>query len=146
MSAREPHPDELLAMAYVDGELAVETRTAFEQRLASEPALRREVSELQALAVLARHAAPPEPMDHEWAALARDPLQRATLGVGWLLLLIGCAGLAGYTLYTLWSEPVPLPVKLLVSCIVLGLTLLLGATARGRLRTVALDPYEKIQR
>jgi anti-sigma factor RsiW len=146
MSAREPHPDELLAMAYVDGELDPDTRSAFERRLAAEPALRREVSELTALAVLARHSAPPEPMDHEWAALARDPLQRATLGLGWLLLALGCVGLRGYALFTLWCQAVPLPVKLLVSCTVLGLALLFGATLRGRLRTAGLDPYEKVQR
>ena len=49
MTSRErtPTPDELLAMAYVDGELDDEAARAFEDRLPDEPALVREVAELR---------------------------------------------------------------------------------------------------
>ncbi|MEZ6021025.1 MAG: hypothetical protein R3F17_13250 [Planctomycetota bacterium] len=38
-SPQEPSPDELLAMAYVDGELDHEARRVFESRLAGEAGL-----------------------------------------------------------------------------------------------------------
>jgi len=146
MSEREPTRDELLAMAYVDGELTAEGREELESRLAASPELRREVSALKELELMARAAAPKEPMDHEWEELARDPVQRGSLGLGWALLVVGVLGAIGYGLYELLASDAPIGVKLLVSAISLGFALLLGATLRGRLRTLPLDPYRKVQR
>lgn len=146
MSAREPTRDELLAMAYVDGELTPEGRVEFERRLAESPALRREVSALKQLELLARAAAPREPADLEWEALARDPVQRASLGLGWGLAIVGALGSMAFGVYALLGSEAPLPVKLLVGALLLGLALLLLATLRARLRTLSLDPYRKVQR
>ncbi|MEC8494787.1 MAG: hypothetical protein VXZ39_07690, partial [Planctomycetota bacterium] len=57
-----PPPDELLAMAFADGELSPEERLAFEQRMVREEGLARLVSEHMALDVLARRVAPKEPL------------------------------------------------------------------------------------
>ena len=146
MSTREPTRDELLAMAYVDGELTAEGRAEFESRLAASPALRREVSALKELELLARAAAPKEPMDHEWAELARDPVQRGSLGLGWTLLVVALLGGLGYGLFILLASPAPSGLKLLVLALCLAFALLLGATVRARLRTLPLDPYRKVQR
>ena len=146
MSGREPTRDELLAMAYVDGELRPAARAEFEARLAASPALGREVSALKELELLARAAAPREPMDEEWARLARDPLQRGTLGLGWILLIVGCVGLALFAGWQLFASDAPLALKLLMGAFLAGGALLLGATVRARLRTLPLDPYRKIQR
>ncbi|NOT29880.1 MAG: hypothetical protein HOP15_05455 [Planctomycetes bacterium] len=143
---REPTRDELLAMAYVDGELSAEGRAELESRLGQSPELRREVSELKELELLARAAAPKEPMDHEWAALAKDPVQRAALGLGWTLLIVGFLGLSALGLWQLFRSDAPLALKLLVPALLLGGALLLGATLRARLRTLPLDPYRKVQR
>jgi len=146
MSERQPTRDELLAMAYADGELAAPARDEFEQRLAREPALRREVSALRDLELLARQAAPKELADHEWEALAREPLQRATLGLGAGLLIAGLLALAAFGVYTLLvAELAPL-VRWPLVALLLGGTLLFGAVLRGRLRTLPHDPYRKIQR
>ena len=102
MSEREPSADELLAMAYADGELLGTERAHFEQRLAAEPALAREVAQLKRLEVLARHAAPPEPMDHEWERLARSGGQRGLWSAGWLFFGAGVLGLAAWD-STAWS-------------------------------------------
>ena len=59
---KDPTTDELKAMAYADGELTDADRTEFEARLATEPALARQVSEYRALEIIARQMAPPEPM------------------------------------------------------------------------------------
>ena len=146
MSEREPTRDELLAMAYVDGELTTEGRTEFEGRLAASAELRREVTALQSLELLARAAAPKEPMDHEWDALARDPLQRGTRGLGWILLALGFLGGSAFGLWQLFASDAPLALKLLFSALLLGGALLFGATLRARLRTLPLDPYRKVQR
>lgn len=146
MSAREPTRDELLAMAYVDGELTPAGRAEFEGRMAASPALRREVGALKELELLARAAAPKEPMDHEWEALAKDPVQRGTLGLGWILLVIGFLGASTLGLWQLCVSDAPLALKLLCAALLLGGALLLGATLRARLRTLPLDPYRKVQR
>lgn len=143
---RKPTRDELLAMAYVDGELSAEGRAELESRLDQSPELRREVSALKELELLARAAAPKEPMDHEWAALAQDPVQRAALGLGWILLGLGFLGLSAFGLWQLFRSEAPPALKLLFSALLLGGVLLLGATLRARLRTLPLDPYRKVRR
>jgi anti-sigma factor RsiW len=146
MSEREPSRDELLAMAYVDGELDEAGRAELEQRLAASPELRREVSALRELELMARAAAPREPMDHEWQALARDPVQRSTLGLGWSLLVLGGLGVVAFGLWQLFRSDAPLVLRLCVAAVSLGFGLLFGAVLRGRLRTRHLDPYRKVER
>jgi anti-sigma factor RsiW len=146
MSPVEPTRDQLLAMAYVDGELAPTMRAEFETRLAASAALRREVSALKELELMARNAAPKEPLDHEWEALARDPLQRGALGLGWTLLGLGFLSAVGFGAFELARSEAPLWLKLVCGALALAFTLLLGATLRARLRTAPLDPYRKVQR
>ena len=146
MSEREPTQDELLAMAYVDGELTSAARGEFEQRLGRERGLRREVAALQELELLARAAAPKEPMDHEWEALARDPVQRGALGLGWALLALGLVGLGLFALAELCLCDAPLVLKICLAAVLVGGGFLLGATLRARRRTQLLDPYRKVRR
>jgi anti-sigma factor RsiW len=143
---REPTQDELLAMAYVDGELDAAARGEFEGRMAAHDDLRREVVRLKRLEVLARRAAGPEPMDHEWQRLARDPLHNAGLGLGFTLLVGGAALLAACGLWWLWLSAIEMPFKLGLSAVVAGLALLFLITLRARLRTKPYDPYTEIQR
>jgi anti-sigma factor RsiW len=145
-SEREPSRDELLAMAYADGELAGEERAAFERRLAEDVQLAREVARYQSLQVLARQAAPPEPMDFEWRRLARDPLQRALAFGGWLLAALGALGLVAWGEYVVAVSDMPLLPKLALGGLVLGIALLFAAAIRARLRTHAYDPYTEVQR
>lgn len=148
MGANEPEPtrDELFAMAYADGELQGAEREAFERRLAERADLRLAVAHQRRLAVLARNAAGPEPMDHEWRALARDPLQRAGLGLGWALLLGGLALGLGWGLYAVWTSELAPALRLGLCAAALGFALLLGGALRARLRTRANDPYTELQR
>lgn len=145
-SQREPSREDLEAMAYADGELEGEARAAFESRLAERPDLVREVARHQRLSVLARHAAPPEPMDHEWRRLARDPFQRALLVVGWVLGVGGTLLLSGWGLHGLFSSDMPLFPKLTIAAVGVGLLALGLAVLRGRLLTRPYDPYTEIQR
>lgn len=146
MSPPEPSRDELLAMAYVDDELAPEARAEFEQRLAREPALRREVSALKDLELMAREAAPKELLDHEREALAREPLQRATLGLGATLLVVGVLALATYGMYLLLEAPLPPLLRWPLVAVLLGGAFLFGSVLRARLRTLPHDPYRNVRR
>ena len=143
----EPTREQLQAMAYADGELEQSVRREFEQQLAARPDLAREVTQLNRLQVLARQMAGPEPMDHEWARLERDPLQRAGIGGGLLLLLIGAVGLTGWLGWEIGvSRDLNPVVKLLLWALLGGGLLMLLASIRARLRTLPFDPYTEIQR
>ncbi len=143
---REPTREELLAMAYADGELALGERRAFEQLLAERPDLSRDVVRYQRLQVLAREAAPPEPMDHEWRRLGRDPRQRALVFLGWALACLGSLCLLGWAGWALATSDLALWPKLGLAAVLLGTALLLAAAVRARLRTRPFDPYLEIRR
>jgi anti-sigma factor RsiW len=143
---REPSQDELLAMAYADGELGADERGAFELRLAGDARLARDVARYRSLQVIARQAAPPEPMDFEWRRLARDPLQRALAYGGWILAALGALVLVAWGEYVVAVSDMPLIPKLGLCGLVLGIALLFAAAIRARLRTRAYDPYTEVQR
>ena len=143
---REPTKDELLAMAYADGELAGAELVEFERALAHRDDLRREVARLQRLHVLARHCAGPEPMDHEWSALRRDPLHRAGMGLGLTLFALGGSALILFALWALWAGDAPTVLKAAITAVLAGAALLLATFVRARVRTRVYDPYREIQR
>jgi len=143
---REPTADEMLTMAYADGELDPATRRAFAARLEREPALAREVAALRRLDVLARHAAGPEPIDHEWRRIARSPARRAGLALAWSLLVAGALGLSGSLLFALLGPGLALAPKLALAALAAGAVLLVLLTLRARARTLAYDVYREVER
>ena len=143
---REPSRDELLAMAYVDGELDEAARQSFEVQLTESESLRLEVVELRKLGILARSMAAPEPIDLEWRRLALDPLQRTSTVMGFAALAVGATGLAGWVGWMVWSSALPTTPKALLAVLCLGALVLFLVTLRGRLRTLPYDPYTEIER
>jgi anti-sigma factor RsiW len=143
---REPTGDELLAMAYADGELAGDARRDFEARLAREPGLRREVAELRALDLLARQLAPPEPAELEWSRLESGFAQRTGNRIG--LGLLGVGALLVVAGFLCWTCGRPLPMLLQAGglCLVHGLVLLFALALRARLKLSPHDPYTKVKR
>lgn len=143
----EPTREKLLAMAYADGELDGDARREFEALLERRPDLVDEVAAHQRLLVLSRQAAGAEPMDHEWARLARDPLHRVgTDGALWLLALatLGLLGYAGYAIVTV--EGLAPALRALLGLLLTGTLVLFLATLRARLRTLPFDPYRDLER
>lgn len=143
---KEPSEDQLLAMAYADGELDAADRRAFESRLASDPALALEVAQHKKLDLLARSVAPPEPMDHEWRRIEASPLHKTGLDLGWNLVLFGLVGLYLWGLLTVVSSPMHLILKALVTALMVGLGILFLIVLRARWRTQDLDPYTEVRR
>jgi len=141
----EPTEDRLLAMAYADGELSEESRRSFEARLAHEPALVRHVAEYEALQVLGREMAPPEPMDFEWARLSADPLRKGGHMLGWGLFVTGIVGLTVVGVHRVAVTMEGLP-KYLVLAAIAGLAVLLLLTVHARLRTLPFDLYKDVNR
>lgn len=133
-------------MAYVDGELAPAERAEFEALLATRRDLQLEVVTLRKLELLARSIAAPEPIDHEWKRLERDPLQRSSITLGFAALGLGALGLCAWAGYQVWVGDMPLLLKCLVGALCAGVLILFLATLRGRLRTLPYDPYTEIER
>lgn len=147
MNARtEPTNDELLAMAYVDGELDTEQRTALEARLPREPELARRVAHYRELELLARRMAAPEPADHEWERLESGPLHSVGARLAWVLLTLGALGLVGYGIFGLVASPVAAFPKTCLLCLIGGIALLAALTIHARLRLLPFDPYRKVKR
>ena len=143
---RIPSPDELAAMAYVDGEMASGDRAAFEARLEREPALVREVAAQQRLAVMARAAAPREPIDEEWRRIAGSAAHRVGLPVGWTHLAVGGIGLAVWCAYEIAIAPIGIVPKLLTAALAAGFLLLFLLAVRARIASRPFDPYDDVQR
>lgn len=143
----EPSQDELLAMAYVDGELDAASRHELETRLASDRALAGRVAHYRALEILARQMAPPEPTDVEWERLESEAVHSTGTRLGWGLLALGAAALIVFGIYGLaTSSAVSTAPKACIFCLIGGFAILLGLAVRARVRLLPFDPYRKVQR
>ena len=144
---REPTPDELCAMAYVDGELDAAERAALEARLESDEALAREVAELRGLELIARQMAPPEPIEHEWRRIQATPTHRWSQHLGLVATGIGIAGLGIAAVFQVVTDPgISLLLKLLGASLGIGLSLLFLGVLRARMQSLPLDPYTQVRR
>lgn len=146
MTEHEPTPDQLEAMAFVDGELSASARSTFEARLNSEPALLAEVAELRSLAVIARQVSPPEPMDYEWERMDEEFVHGTGMPTGLLLSAIGALGLLAWMVYLVLASELDALPKMFFALLVMGLGGLFLLVLRARLRTRPLDPYTHVKR
>ena len=92
MNESQPSQNQLDVMRYADGELPANEAQSMEQRLATDPSLRRELAAYQTLEVLARNTAPPEPADLEWQQLRSGTVHRGVGLVSWLLIGVSSLG------------------------------------------------------
>lgn len=143
----EPTEDELLAMAYADGELDPDARRDAAQRIATEEDFALRVAHYQRLDVTTRTAIPHEPQDTARAALAAEPLQRATISLGWMTATFGFIAFYAWVFYEiLQNEEMSGGPKVFLLSATGGLFLLFLSVLRGRLRELPYDPYTDIER
>jgi len=142
----ELEKDQMLAMAYVDGELEVDQRRQFESRLALEPALEKEVEELRKFALFSRRNIPPEPEDREWRRLGRDPLHRKGLRLGLWLCILAVAGFVAALGVTVLGSEEHWAMQLILIAGAAGVSLIALLTLRERLAVLPHDPYRKVHR
>ncbi len=142
----ELEKDQMLAMAYVDGELDAAELRRFESRLTVEPALEKEVAELRELALLSRRTVPPEPEDREWKRLGRDPLHRKGLRLGLWLCILAVAGFAAALGITVLDSSEHWTMQLFLLSGAAGVCLVTLLTLRERLAVLPHDPYRKVHR
>lgn len=141
-----PTTDELLAMAYADGELAPDARAQFEARLLAEPRLRTLVAEQRQFAVLARESAPPEPLELERLHVERGAPQAFLARLGRVLLVLACAYALVSLALGLCGARLSLPLAGAVLLGAAGLGALALRAQRIRSATRHLDPYRNVQR
>lgn len=138
--------DALLVMRYADGELEEAEARAFEARLRMEPALEQELARLRELEVLARAGAPPEPGDHAFTRLTRNPLHTLLAWTAWALLGAPALALLFAWLRT-WIAAEPFQLAEWWGHLALtGSLLLLVRVGLERMVRAPFDPYRDVQR
>ena len=86
------------------------------------------------------------PRDDQWSEVPRGPASRLSFGLGWTLLLLFGAGMLGLVVSLIWTDSMPLTVKLLLFAGLGGLTLLLLSELIDRLKTLRNDPYRSVDK
>ncbi len=140
-----------LLAGYVDGELTEEERIRFEEALASDPSLRAELDEFRKLkevtSMMNYADLPLEVWDTYWESIYRK-LER---GIGWVVFSLSAIGLlffgAWQLLSELWTDPAaPLWIKLGVTGVAAGSSILLVSYGRERFFAFKRDRYSEVQR
>lgn len=145
-SARGPTTDELLAMAYADGELAPEAERVFEARLAVEPRLRVLVADQRRIAVLAREAAPSEPLELASIEIERGAPFPLLAFAGRALLVVAGLWTVLWLSFACFEDMRRPPIAGAALALLLGLGLLALRAVLVRRATVHLDPYRDLRR
>lgn len=141
-----PEDDQMLAMAFADGELRGETLEAFTQRIAREPALARAVDEFRRLEMLTRQLSPPEPRDLVWREHASGELHRLLMFGSYVCLILAAATGVLLILCSSFGWRVPAGPEVASALAVLGLLQMLFASLRWRKGEHGHDPYVHVKR
>lgn len=141
-----PTTDELLAMAYADGELSADATRVFESRLAHDARLRALVADQQRIAVLAREAAPSEPLELASLIVERGVLFPVLGFVGRALLVVTLVWLAAWLACTCTEGTWCPPIAGAALSALVGIALLAIRAALVRRATHHLDPYQGVRR
>lgn len=141
-----PEADQMLAMAFADGELRGEALEAFTQRIAREPALARAVDEFRRLELLTRQLSPPEPRDLVWREHASGELHRLLMFGSYVCLILAASIGALLILCAALGWRIPAGPQVASALAVLGLLQMLFASLRWRKAERGHDPYVHVQR
>lgn len=134
-------------MRYIDGEMSVADRSAFEAHMADCDACRREMRELGALERLTGMLTIRDPMDDFRETYWKGILRRIERRAGWLLLVLGAAMIVGRELLLAARsfERVTFG-NLAAGALIAGGVLLLVSVIRERVHQHRSDRYRDVIR
>jgi anti-sigma factor RsiW len=133
-------------MAYADGELAPAARNEFEARLARDAELRRLVAEQRRIAVIAREAAPPEPLELAALSIERGGANAALFFAGRALLAVGAIWVVVWLALSCFDGVARPPIAGAAIALFSGFALLLLRARNVRRAVLHLDPYRDVRR
>lgn len=141
--------DEIQALlsAYLDGELTQADDQLVRIHLEDCADCRQALAELARVRELTSDLRFAEPPEGRMDELERKVSVRAPRRLGWLLVIIGVAGWAGYAAWLFVTDPATATwQKLLTGAVVIGLVLLLVSVMRQRLLEMPQDRYRGVKR
>lgn len=142
---------QLRLMAYLDDELSPVDRKAFEEEMARNQEIRREMEKLQTVKDMTTRIAFTDLEEADWKHYWRGIYNRTEQTVGWVLLSAGAIILSVYGLYhflqDLWLDTsIPFVIRAGLFAFLAGLAILLVSVARHRFHTAKNDPYRGVIR
>lgn len=141
----DEHVGELLS-GYIDGELTQQDRQRVEVHCESCDECRRTRDELRELRRTVGKARLSEYGEDKWREMMDDTTVRASLGIGWLLVIGGVLALAGIAVFQFITDPgLALYMKLIIGAIYGGLALLFISVLRQRLIERKSDKYKDVE-
>ena len=144
MTESEQETMRAMISGYLDGELDPGERVRFEAYAAAHPEFRREIEEMRGFVQTASHMQPPPVADEEWEKFLDNVYNRMERRIGWILTMVGAAGLLVLALYFMVVLPwAPAPIKFAAEVLVAGLGVLFLSVLRQRLVVRKHDRYSR---
>lgn len=129
---------------YLDDELDESDTARFEKHLKSCASCRAELNEMTQVVSAASGLCVEEPPEEVWDEFLDQVYNRIERKTGWYVLILGVVMALGWGVYFLFvTDTVPLHTKVLIQCILLGLTLLFSSVLRQRLHQRKTDRYSR---
>lgn len=133
--------------AYLDGELTQADSQRVRIHLEDCAACRRELDELGRVRELAADLRFLEPPEEKMDEMEKRVTVRAPRRLGWLLVILGLAGWAGYAAWLFVTDPATATwQKLLTGAVIIGGVLLFVSVLRQRLLELPHDRYRRVKR
>ncbi|MFC1778448.1 anti-sigma factor family protein [Pseudomonadota bacterium] len=141
----DQHVGEQLS-GFIDGELTQQERQFVTLHCEVCAECRENLERLRALRERIGNASLSEVGEDKWRETMDDPTVQLTRGIGWLLFVAGLLVIAGIGLVGfLFSDDIPVGIKLLMLAIYGGLATLLFSVLRQRLIERKTDKYKDVE-
>ena len=141
----DQHVGEQLS-GFIDGELTQQERQFVTLHCEVCAECRENLERLRALRERIGNASLSEVGEDKWREAMDDPTVQLTRGIGWLLFVAGLLVIAGIGLVGfLFSDDIPVGIKLLMLAIYGGLATLLFSVLRQRLIERKTDKYKDVE-
>jgi len=139
------HVGELLS-GYVDGELTQQQRQLVSLHCDSCNECRETLTQLREVRERVGKARLSEVSEDQWRETMNDSTVRTTRNIGWLMLLAGLLAIAGIGIVGfLFSDEIPVTMKLIMIAVYGGMAALLFSVLRQRLIERKTDKYKDVE-